>query len=90
LALLIQGLIERELRQAMKRGKIKELCIYPEERACQRPTTEQVLRLFSLVERHNLLHNGRAVQFFEPKLTDLQREILDLLGVPASAYQTAT
>ena len=87
LALLTQGLIERELRQTMKREGVKELPIYPEERPCQRPTTEQVLRLFSLVERHILLQDGRAVQFFDPKLTDLQRQILDLFGMPVNAYR---
>ena len=38
LALLIQALIERELRQAMQRERLKELPIYPEQRACRRPT----------------------------------------------------
>jgi hypothetical protein len=51
LALLVQAIIERELRLAMKREKIDELPLYPEQRDCARPTTEQVLRLFSLAER---------------------------------------
>ena len=54
LALLVQALIERELRLAMKREKLAELPIYPEQRRCKRPTTEQILRLFSLAERHTL------------------------------------
>ncbi|MGH9955525.1 MAG: hypothetical protein ACREBC_00155, partial [Pyrinomonadaceae bacterium] len=48
---MVQALIERELRQAMKRQSIEELPIYPEQRQCRRPTTEQILRLFSLAER---------------------------------------
>lgn len=89
LALLIQGLIERELRQAMKREGIQELPLYPEERMCHQPTTEQVLRLFSLAQRHALLQEGQTIRVFDPKLTELQRQLLDLLGVPASAYQNA-
>lgn len=86
LALLVQALIERELRLAMQREKIKELPIYPEQRLCKRPTTEQILRLFSLAERHTLLRDAKEVQSFPPQLTDIQRQTLDLLGVPADAF----
>ena len=86
-ALLAQALIERELRGAMQREDIAELPLYPEQRACRRPTTEQVLRLFSLAQRHRLSHEGQTVQNFEVDLTDLQRQILALIGVPAHAYR---
>jgi transposase len=86
LALLVQALIERELRLAMKRERIKELPIYPEQRLCKRPTTEQILRLFSLAERHTLLREDNPIQSFPPQLTELQRQTLDLLGVPERAY----
>jgi transposase len=87
LALLVQALIERELRLAMRREGIAELPIYPEQRQCRRPTTEQILRLFSFAERHTLLEAGRPVQVFNPELTPLQRQVLDLLRVPQSAYR---
>lgn len=86
LALLVQALIERELRLAMKRRRLKELPIYPEQRLCKRPTTAQILRLFSLAERHTLLRAEKPVQSFPPQLTDLQRQTLDLLGVPERAF----
>jgi transposase len=87
LGLLVQALIERELRQAMNREKIEELPLYPEQRLCKRPTTEQVLRLFSLVERHVLLQRGKVVQVFHAELTDLQRQVIGLLGVPERAFR---
>ena len=86
IALLVQALIERELRQAMARQGIDELPIYPEQRQCAHPTTEQVLRLFSLAQRHHLLQHGRTVQVFELKLTELQRQVLALLGVPDNVF----
>ncbi len=86
IALLIQALVERELRQAMAREGIDELPIYPEQRQCAHPTTEQVLRLFSLAQRHQLRQHGHTVQRFDLALTDLQRQVLGLLGVPASAF----
>ncbi len=86
LALLVQALIERELRLAMQREKIEALALYPEERTTQRPTAEQIMRLFSLTQRHILEHEGQAVRIFEPQMTDLQNQVLKLLGVPRSAY----
>ena len=90
LALMVQALIERELRQAMKRHSIEELPIYPEQRQCRRPTTEQILRLFSHPERHALRRGEHTVQIFHPELTALQRQVLDLLGVPRQSYQPAS
>jgi transposase len=87
LGLLLQALIERQLRLAMKREKIEELPLYPEERTCKHPTTQQVLRLFSLAERHVLLRHERVIQLFHPRLTDLQRQILALLRVPERAFR---
>ena len=86
IALLVQALIERELRQAMARHGIGELPIYPEQRQCAHPTTEQVLRLFSLAQRHQLLQDGRTVQVFDLKLTELQSQVLALLGVPEHEF----
>jgi len=88
LGLLVQALIEREFRTAMRRARIAELPLYPEERRCKRPTTEQVLRLFSHAERHVLLQNGQPVQVFHPELTDLQKRVLTLLGVPVRAFRS--
>jgi transposase len=90
LALLVQALIERELRQAMKDSGIEQLPIYPEARACRRPTTEHILRLFSLAERVTVLAGTEVMRVFPPQLTNLQRQVLGLLAVPASAYLATT
>ena len=87
LALLVQALIERELRLAMKREHIDQLPLYPESRACKRPTTEHILRLFSLAERHTLFADGLPIKVFEPELTPLQLDVLRLLDVPATRYR---
>lgn len=88
LALLVQALIERELRLAMKREHIDELPLYPEQRQCRRPTTEQILRLFSLAERHKLIEGAHTVQVFDVPLTDLQRRVLTLLGVSEQVFRS--
>ena len=86
LALLVQALIERELRLAMKREGIQHLPLYPEERKCRRPTAEQILKIFSLAQRHTLMDSGESIKVFDPELSELQHEILRLLCVPAAAF----
>jgi integrase len=90
LALLVQALIERELRQAMQAVHIEQLPLYPEARACRRPITEHILRLFSLAERVTVFAGADIVRVFPPQLTELQRQVLGLLGVPATAYAGRT
>jgi transposase len=90
LALLLQALAERQLRQGMQRAGIEELPLYPEERYCRRPTFLQLLRLFALAERHVLRKNNTVVQVFPSSLSDLQREVLRLLGVPTERYLAAS
>jgi transposase len=86
LALLVQSLIESHLRLAMQREQITHLPLYAEQRQCERPTTEQILRLFGLLERHTLQRGSKIAQVFNPELTSQQRQILGLLGVPPSAF----
>ena len=87
LGLLVQALIERELRMAMKQQRIQDLPLYPEERRCKHPTTAQVLRLFSHAEQHVLLRGDTIIQVFRPQLTDLQKETLRLLGIPERVFR---
>jgi transposase len=88
LALLVQALIERQLRLGMEQDGTKELPLYPEERLCRYPTARRVFQLFSILERNTLLDTeGNVVQVFEPEFTDMQRQVLRLLGVPTSAYR---
>ncbi len=88
LGMLVQAIIERELRREMRRRRIRELPLYPEERQCKKPSTEQILRLFSLPQRHVLYRKGRVAEVFEPELTELQLQVLELLGVPEGAYRS--
>lgn len=88
LALMVQAIMERELRRAMRRRHIRELPFYPEERECRQPSTGQILRLFSLPERNLLYRRDRLVEVFDPKLTELQHQVLDLLEIPTRAYRS--
>jgi transposase len=86
LAMLVQAIIERQLRCAMKMESIGELPLYPEERLCKQPTTEQVLKIFSHAQRQILLKEGVLIQEFPLQLTALQSQILKLLGIPPAVF----
>ncbi len=81
LALLVESLLERELRRAMEREGIESLPLYPEGRACRRPTARKVIDLFEDVQRHELSASRRLAVVFTTKLSRLQRCILRLLNM---------
>lgn len=89
LALLVDALIEREMRRAMVAASIKSLPLYPEDRDCRAPTTDRLLDLLRDLQRHRLFRGRQLVKVFEPEISDAQKQILALLGVPPSAYTLA-
>ncbi len=86
LVLLVEALLERELRQAMTRQGIESLPLYPEGRPCRRPTARRVLDLFESIQRHTLEQSDVEPTAQVTELTPLQRQLLRLLGLPATTY----
>ena len=87
LVLLIESLLERELRRAMAREQLESLPLYPEGRPCRRPTARRVIDLFEDIQRHTVRGDSPDETVFVTELTDLQRQVLKLLGVPATDYR---
>jgi transposase len=83
--LLVEALLERELRRAMARAGIESLPLYPERRACRRPTARRVIDLFEDVQRHTLVVDEEPPVIFTTELTRVQRQLLRLLGM-SEAY----
>jgi transposase len=88
LALLVQALIEREVRRAMHREGLRDLSLYPEQRPSRRPTAIQIFRLFNAVERHTVVSGETTLRVFEPQLTALQKLVLRLLGISERVYRS--
>jgi transposase len=86
LALTVHALIERELRQSMADAHIPKLPLYPEARDCSAPTAARIFDLFEHVQVHTLWADGHKLQSFEPQLTPLQLQLLDILHVPTASY----
>lgn len=89
LAQLVEALIEREIRNTMRARGLRGIPLYPELRNCPAPSAARVLEIFADVQRHHLLQAGRRVQVFEPELSDLHAQVLELLAVPDTAYRAA-
>ncbi len=86
LALLVEALIEREVRKGMERKGLESIPLYPEGRPCPAPTTDKVLEVFADLEDNRLMKGREVVQVFRPELTAQQRELLELAGVPEETY----
>jgi transposase len=84
--LLVQTLLERELREAIAREQIESLPLYPEGRPCKRPTTRRILDLFEPIQRHVLTLPDDATQTLVTQLTPLQSQIAELLGLSPEVY----
>jgi transposase len=84
--LLVESLLERELRQAMVRTGVESLRLYPEGRVCRYPTVRRLIEVFEDVQRHRLEVGTEPAVVFTTKLSPLQRTILRLLDLPQSAY----
>jgi transposase len=85
-ALLVEALLERELRAALQRKGIESLPLYPEGRPCRWPTARRVLDLFAPVQRHTLTRGKGPAEVLVTDLTRVQRRLLTLLGLPSKHY----
>jgi transposase len=85
-ALLVQTLLERELRQAMARAGEVSLPLYPEGRPCARPTTHRLIEVFASIQRHEVRVGDAQPQVMVTKLTKTQHAIIRLLGLNPRTY----
>ncbi|SIO66929.1 hypothetical protein SAMN05444166_8277 [Singulisphaera sp. GP187] len=68
-ALMAQTSIERELRQGRAAADRRSLPLYPEDRACSRPTTHRVIEVFSSIQRHEVRVGEGPAQVMVTQLT---------------------
>ena len=89
-ALLVHALIERDLRRAMTAKRIPSLPLYHENRACATPTAARVFELLEPLCSTAIFHAAELLTVCPPALDPLQKQILSLLRVPATAYRPAS
>jgi transposase len=88
-ALLVQTLLERELRRAMARAGEEALPLYPEARPCARPTAHRLIEVFSSIQRHEVRVGEGEPQVMVTQLTKTQYSIIRLLGMDPRTYGLA-
>jgi transposase len=85
LAMTVDALIERTLRQAMTRLGIESLPILPEGRPTKTPTTARLLEMFTDVAWYEFERGGETVTF-PIQLSALQKQLLRLLDMDPTTY----
>lgn len=85
LAITLDALIERTLRQGMLRQGLDTLPILPEGRPTKTPTTARLLEIFSDVSWYEFERGDETVTF-PIKLSPLQKQLLRLLEMDVAAY----
>ena len=85
LAMTLDALIERTIRQAMDHHGVDSLPILPEGRRTKTPTTARIMEVFSGVSWYEFERGGETITF-PIKLSNLQKQVLKLLGIDPSVY----
>ena len=86
IALMIQAIIERQVRQNMKEHEIDKLPIYPEHRVAYHPTTAKIFDRFSDISTYFLMENNNVTEEFNDSLNQIQLTILNLLHITENQY----
>ena len=90
LALILQAVIEREVRQQMKSKGIEALPLYPEHRLSYHPTTAKIFDQFQDTTVSYLTVDDRLTKEYRDNLGPIQRQILELLKITETGYWSST
>ena len=86
IALVVQALIEREVRKKMKEQKIETIRVYPEQREASHPTTCKIIDRFENICTYKIMENSKVVETFKDSLNEDQKLILGLLNIEEDKY----
>lgn len=86
LALILQSVIEREVRQSMSDNAIAAIPIYPEHRLAYHPTTAKIFDRFQDTSVYRVSQGQKLVKEYRDELTPVQKNVLGLLGMSEQDY----
>ncbi len=86
MALILQAVIEREVRQRMSENAIEAIPLYPEHRLAYHPTTAKIFDRFQETSLYQVLQGPAVVNEYRDHLTPLQHSVLALLGMSEEQY----
>jgi transposase len=88
LVLLVQALLEREVRQQIARHKLTSLPLYPEGRPCRAPSARRLIDVFDNIQRHDITSAETPAPSLVTELSPLQKQLLRMLHIPTATYGT--
>jgi len=86
IALMVQALIEREVRNKMKENELPELEIYPENRTATHPTTSKVFEVFQQLSKYTIVEGEEVSERYQDDLNFVQKTILEFLDIDERQY----
>ncbi len=86
MALIMQAVIEREVRQSMNDDAIDGIPIYPEHRLAHHPTTARIIDRFQDTSLYRVVKGDTVIKQYQDELTSAQRSVLSLLGMSENTY----
>jgi transposase len=89
IALMIQALIERQVRQRLKETRAGPLRLYPEDRDAPHPTTSQVLKTFDGLSSYQITDNDQPVEDYHDPLSDTHRKVIALFDITEQQFWRA-
>ena len=86
IALMIQALLERQVRQELQRTRARPLKLYPEDREAPHPTTSQILKTFDGLSSYQLTDNNQTVEEYHDPLSDTHRKVIALFNITEQTF----
>ncbi len=86
MALIIQAVIEREVRNSMKAREIDAIAVYPEHRLAYHPTTAKIIERFHDTSVYRVMRGDEVETEYRDDLSAVQKEVLELLGMTEQDY----
>ena len=86
IALLIQALLERELRKKLAERGAPPLKLYPENRDAPHPTTSQLFKTFDRLSTYAISQQEALRENYQDELNETHRQVLSLLDITEQRF----
>jgi transposase len=86
IALMLQALLERLLRQRLAQRKAPPLKLYPEGRDAPHPTTSQLFKTFEGLSTYTITENNTLCEHYRDQLNETHCAVLSLLDMTEQTF----
>jgi transposase len=86
IALLLQALLERELRKQLTQRGLPPLRLYPEDRDALHPTASQLFKTFDRLCTYTITRENTPCETYYDELSQTHRQVLSLLNIPEEEF----